>query len=241
MTGLNHNLDLIIDLWPELVPVFTRQARITARIGGKSAETPLPYSTAATNAAWALTNTLTVWTRTIARTNDIDLWTDFQHATGSTAIWCATWLKTHTTQIRNHPDAPQILDEIAYAAHSILERSVDRPIETRPAGLCDCGAKLHAAINASLVTCRWCGIITDLDGRQDLLIGEARQLLATATSIARLMPDLLGRQIKADRIRQWAARHQIIARQHDETGDPMYSIGEVLDLHTDLTTRRHAG
>lgn len=62
---LRRDLNRIPDLADELDTVLARQTAYLEHHGGRSADTPLPIDTRASEAAWVLRNTLGTWARVL--------------------------------------------------------------------------------------------------------------------------------------------------------------------------------
>lgn len=79
-----------------------------------------------------------------------------------------------------------------------------------------------------MVTCR-CGTTWPVEERRTWLLREAEHVLGTATELARALSGL-GEHITPSMIRGYAHRRRLANRGTDETGRPLYRLGDVLAL-----------
>lgn len=205
---------------------IARRVRYSSGIGVSSraaAETPLPVDLHAAEVATRLHNTLGTWVRDIAdRTGDGELPPDDTAA-------LAAWLMQRMSTVRTHPAAGEIGDEIIGVAGRGW-RAVDRPAQPLYCGPCDdCGEDLYAPAVASELACAACGAVYEAQARRDWLLDQARDQLATATTIARALPQLLGQHVTPAMIRGYAHRGRLAARP-GISGRPRYRVGDVIDL-----------
>lgn len=243
-------LGAVADLAEDLDVTITRQSATGDRIGGRSAETPLPYHDAASDARRDLHSVLSTWAR--------DLWET--HGTPGELIPCsdtlpdmAAWISRHPTWCAAHPAAGELLDEITDAIARAW-RVVDLPPERIYCGPCPSAwhqpenralvaerVDLYARPDRDHVTCHDCGTVHDVaDLRADLL-SAARDTLATAIECARALPELLGRELSANTIRTWAHAGKLTqhpADPRDPRQRPRYLVGDVIDLATTTPQRR---
>jgi len=218
----------------ELDVTLSRQDRIGVQQGGhkpgKEVERPLPYNVGASEAGWILHEVLTSTARDLAEQRGLDL--DCVDTTPS----IAAWLARHADAIRHDPGGGQTYDELTDAI-TAARRIIDAPAGRIFAGPCGsetdagrCGADLYAHVDAPSVSCRECGAKWDTGERRADLLARARDRLATATEIERMLPWFLGAPITAKNIRVWASRKRIMAKG-DQRGEWMYRIGDVVDQH----------
>jgi len=226
----------------ELDITLSRQDRIGVQQGGhkpgKEVERPLPYNIGASEAGWILHDVLAVTARDLAEQRGLPL----DCVDTSPAI--AAWLLRHVNAIRHDEGGGQTYDELTDAIAS-ARRIIDAPAGRMFAGPCGsetdagrCGADLYAAIDAPSVSCQECGAKWDTGERRADLLARARDRLASASECERMLPWFVGAPIKATRIRQWSSRGRILAKSADLTGNPLYRIGDVVDLHNRTTTER---
>lgn len=204
-------------------------ARQTANGSGvgvtsRSAERPLPVNLHAADVARDLHNVLGMWFLDIAdrlgRAPVID-----NHASAF-----AAWLLGNVSTLRTHPAADELHDEISDAIARAW-RVVDRPPEQRFAGPCDeCGHDLYGRPNAAELRCGQCGATYDADARRGWLVDQARDQLATASTIARALPALVGQNVTPAMIRGYAHRGRLASKPLDRAGRKRYRVGDVIDL-----------
>ncbi|WP_405164730.1 DUF1922 domain-containing protein [Nocardia sp. NBC_01499] len=120
-----------------------------------------------------------------------------------------------------HPALPAAVD----AARAII----DRPAERLCIGLCDCGTRLYATDGQSTVRCLGCDREHSVMERRVDMLSQARDMVGTATELARILPWFSGKPVTANAIRQWAARGKLTGRHVG--GEIVYRIGDVLRVH----------
>lgn len=221
-------------LEPDLEITLTRQDRVGDSSGGSSkrAEEPLPFSVAASEAGYVLTNTLSTWARDVARERGVP---GPQGAPASTVA--AIWLLGHIEWLRHRPEVAEAYDEITSAV-AMVRLVIDRHGSRLYAGPCNtrddagtlCEADLHTRPGSKLIRCRECGAEHDAQHRRDWLLASAEQQLLTATELSRALPELLGRELKVNTIRTWAGSGRIVPHGVTVEGWPLYKVGEVIAL-----------
>lgn len=226
----------------ELDVTATRQSRAADNAGRRSAVQPLPFDWDAADLVWALHNTLGTWVR--------DLAGDHAPLPTDTSPALAEWLLNRIEQIRHHPAAEQIHDEITACVWTV-ERAVDRRPARWYAGPCGatftselhvqtqaepvakvesvCTAELYAAVGAETIRCRVCGTDYDVADRRKQLLDAAEDHLAHAELIGQALTSL-GQRVAPERLRQWKHRGRLVPRGVDLLGRPTYRVGDVLDL-----------
>lgn len=227
-TGLSVALLKAGLLMGELETTIARLDRIGDG-GASSAEEPLPFSWDASDAAWAIRNTLTTWTRHICETRGIT-------ATSTTNSGLAVWLARQTGWIRMRAEAFEIFDEL-HNATRLLRHTIDTHVERWYAGRCGaplldddgtCSADLYALPGAAWVTCAECGASFDAEDRKAELLDQVRDTLQNAETIARAL-SIWGWRVTSAQIRGYAFRHRLMPHAMDGTR-PLYRIGDVLEL-----------
>ena len=241
-TRLAADLDQVTWLERELTTVLARQAVYGDRAGGRSAEHPLPYDPRASEAAWVLRDTLTNVARALGPQPPANRpesagdatkpsgWAD-PLGTGVSAARIARSLAQRLDTIRRHPEAYLLADEV-HAAVTQARRVIDRPPARVYVGHCPCHTDLYARPGAASVRCTGCGTTYDVAQRRAELLEAAHDRLATATEIARLLK-ALGLDVSASRIRGYAHRGRLTPRGRNHEDDPLYRVGDVLDLITE--------
>ena len=214
---------------PELAQALddsiSRRVRHTSGVGvaSKTADTPLPVNLHAADVSAHLHNTLAEWVRNLAeRTGD-----DALPAEDTAAL--AAWLRHHTSVMRTHPAAGDCAAALLDATRRGW-RAVDRPAQPSYSGPCDdCGADLYGRPAAVELSCTDCGAVYDAAVRREWLLDQARDQLATASTIARALPMLLGQHVTPAMIRGYAHRGRLASRP-GVRGRPRYRVGDVIDL-----------
>lgn len=209
----------------QLTITITRQDRITDG-GRRAGEPPLPYREEAAERYWTLRNTLTTWARDLC--GDV-----VPDGVGDTIGDLAEWLAQRATQIRRHPAAGQLVDELDDALTQAW-RIIDRPPTLWPAGECGdngCTGQLLAHLDAVVVSCPECGTLHDVEVRMAWLVDQAECVLLTAAEMTRAM-GALDIEVTADRIRKWAERKRLMSKGTDGRGRALYRLGDVRDLLT---------
>jgi hypothetical protein len=160
----------------------------------------------------------------------------------------ARFVAAHLGWLRVRPEAAQAWNELD-AAYRRAVRTVDRPEAMWYAGPCWSpvanGAKCEQELYMPKTGQRWirchrCGAQWSSEARREWLLASARDYLATATEMARLVA-AYAEVISTDfhrMLRLWIHRRRIRPRTDDERGRPMYRVGDVLDLVTDSMARR---
>lgn len=244
---LSARLSEVAGLWPELETTVARQGRSgdpTPRAGHPAPAQPirpglgdprddqqagwpsgLPVDLAASEVADAVRNTVTTWARVIVEETGAD-----PPTAGTAAL--LRWLARRCEWIRHQPWAVEAVDELG-SLPGLIWRAVDRRrTERRYLGPCDveqpgghCKGELYGRAGAAEVTCPACGIEHQVPERERWLARIVADRCYTAGEIAGAYP-----HVRADRIRQWAARGQIAQHGRDRLGRGLYRLGDVLEL-----------
>ncbi|MBO0826225.1 MAG: hypothetical protein J2P24_00445 [Streptosporangiales bacterium] len=234
---LRGDLADVGDLAADLVVVLTRRTRVGARVGGRSSETPLPFDPRATPAASELRATMR---RVAAAAGMVD-------AARSSTVTCADWLRANLRRVVRLDVAWQVAEAVAYQLDAV-RRVCDRPADLIYIGRCGgqrgtptdgCAEDLYARPGAPYVKCRGCGANHDVTTRQEWLLRVLEDHLATATEIARAV-SRLGEPVRADRVWQWKHRGRLSQRGVNDRRDPLFRVGDVLDLLLAEAARREA-
>jgi hypothetical protein len=153
------------------------------------------------------------------------------------AAVAARWLVGQLEWLRHQPEAAEAFTELRNAARE-LQRVVDRPRDLWYAGPCRndlpdggvCEVDIYAVPGTRTVRCRECKAEYDAVARRDWLLQEARDQLLHAEWIARALTALGIEDLTGSRIRNLAARGRIEQKGTNAAGDPVYKVGEVLDV-----------
>lgn len=229
--ALRQDLGEVADgaLAQELETALARQARMGGT-GARSAEAPLGYGEAAATAIWILRTTMVAWILLLSEDSDY-LPPGVLDEQLPALAW---WLRASVEDIRRHPDAAAAIDELTAAVRQ-ARNVVYGPTHRVYCGQCGadasdgpCPVDLYAHPDAGVVQCP-CGAVWDVQRRRDWLLVQAEKMLGTATEIARAVTGL-GREVTPERIWQWASRGRLLARGRGPRGQPLYRVGDVLDL-----------
>jgi hypothetical protein len=201
--------------------------------GPSSAETPLPFAWDASDAAWAIHNTLATWARHVSESRGHPL------LAGRTS-GVAVWLWRHVDWLRMRPEAEEAFDEL-HACTRLLQRTVDAHLEKWYAGRCgadtlddeglltECSKDLYAPSGAEWVTCTDCGASFSAEDRKADLLDQVQDHLAIAEEIARAL-HAWGWPVTSAQIRGYAFRNRLLPHSRDGRERPLYRIGDVVDL-----------
>lgn len=212
----------------DLVTATTRQTALGGgRSGGKptkASEAPLPLDLRASEALAVLRNTLSGWVRVIA---------DDHHGSHptNTVKAMAKWLIPVIGWARGQDYGPELIDEVQAAVAQALA-AVDRPGPNAYLGQCPtCDHPIYGNSTRPVAQCR----NDDCEGSVDVAswrewMWEAKgDTQAGATRLAALLARL-GITVSASTIRMWAKRGKLTAVDRDGADNPLYRLGDVLDL-----------
>lgn len=211
-------------LTDELTLTATRQVRGSGG-GDPGGEAPrgLVFAWNSSDLAWVLTNTLQVWVVELAG-QPLD---PRIHAVGQNRE-LAGYLLASRNRMRTHAKAEQLHDEITWCIRQV-KTAIFGPGPLTSLGPCEeCEHALRSTALQKVMSCPRCGREYNVIERRRLLLDRARGTLLTAAELSRVMPELLGdqlRELKVDRIYKWASRGRLSQRPGRR-----YSVGDVLEL-----------
>jgi len=223
----------------ELLVTLTRGNRTThARVGGRSATTPLPWHEAAGDTVRRLHAALGMWalrlhalySPKLPDSTDPTGW--FQSPPDFTADVesLAAWLLDHPTWMAQHPAAADLFADIT-SVIATAWRVIDHAPDRWYAGPCsveDCTGQVFGDPNTATGSCSVCHHIYDMARRRAFLLDAARDYALTAAELSRALPVLLGIMINRKTVTTWAHRGILIAVDHDDRhGWPLYRLGDV--------------
>lgn len=212
-------------LLDELDLAISRQSRSGERVGGRSAERPLPFNTAASEAHSLLAHTL-------SRAALV-----YGMATGSGAPRrAARYLLGLNVGLGQRLDIIWFHKALAIAI-SQADLAIDAPPARSYVGICSapkanltyCHVELYAVEGQGVVTCPSCKAQHDVGDRRAVLMRAVEEVLATATDIARAV-HLFNEPIKPALIHTWKARGKLHPGGTNAQGQPLYRVGDVLSL-----------
>lgn len=125
-------------------------------------------------------------------------------------------------------------------AVGVTRRAIDRPPERVYLGPCDrCTHDLYASPGDPAVICGECNTTYLVDQRRRWLLHSLREHLATATEISQGIGELYGQPVNRNTIYTWHHRERLLDHGYARnTHQPLFRIGDVLDLAEQPATRR---
>lgn len=216
--ALSEALTKLRSLWRDVLLTMARQgARAHSEGRTKASEAPLPLDPAAAD----------VYARSCA-------W--IQRA-GLTEPGPGRWAVLAAAQVRGMPDAMdrlRALSIILVDAH----RVVDLPPGRCYLGICSapldsggfCQTDIYGRLDRATAKCRVCGARHFASDRRATMLASAEEQWITGPDLARAITWMDGTTVSPERIRQWAARGKLTARGRTVTGQPLYRVGDALDI-----------
>jgi hypothetical protein len=232
----------------ELRVTLSRQARVSLRVGSKSADIPLPFDWSASITLDTLLLTLAAWAAIV--TGEAPS-TRFP----TTAVDALSTLLGHSDWVRISPFGPQAIDEIGYIVNE-ARKVIDQPAIKWYAGPCratsytydvehtgsdtvilslvrevHCDNALYATPGASTVVCTACRARHDVATRREWLLAEAEDALLPLALIWEALPGLGVPQPSWDTVRKWPQRagaRRLEARGLTLSGVELFRCGDVM-------------
>lgn len=227
---LRQDLSQVSDLLIDLSVTISRQDRLSDPQPRAESERPLPLRLGPLEARRDLETTLWVWAKHTAERAGIP----------SPASDPAGFLLSYLPSIQSDQTAGQLADEVGYSV-IIGRRAVDKPLQLVFVGPCDlCGCDLFSHPRSLTVACRQidCDAEYKIDERRAWLLDKARDQLLSAAEIGRALPGLLPREKKltSAMIRGWAFHGRLSQRppHPSRPREPLYKLGEVIDILTEI-------
>lgn len=226
----------------DLDSTLCRQVAFTDRTNGRvrgKGETPNVYNERASEVAHDLHDVLRTWVEHTCIHNTHGLtWPGEQRPQRH-----AQWLNRHLIDLAKTEEAPQAADEIKDCWQR-AKQTIDRPQPQEFVGPCQSttdgvtceGVYCHKG--ADTKKCQPCGITIDIPSVKAATMEIVRETLGTAAELAAVMPWFHGKPIPRKRITYLAQRGLISTRPGPD--GPRYQLGEVVDAHTALLTRRNS-
>lgn len=207
----------------ELDLVMSRQTRSVERVGGRSAEKPLPFDARAAKAHASLAHILSRWAKVYGLVNS-----------GRGPRYAASHLLRQ--RLASKPDILWLHVELKHAMET-AQAAIDRPPNRTYIGVCSaprnddshCSAELYANEGEQQLVCPLCSATHSVSDRRDVLMTAVEDVLATATEITRAV-HLFNEPIRVGRIYNWKYTGRLEPRGFDDRGAPLYRIGDVLAL-----------
>jgi hypothetical protein len=234
LATLRRDLKAIPELLTDLEITISKQDKLTDSEKRASSERPLPLRLGPMEAKRDLADTLRFWSYYLTRKTGYS-WLQMP---GVNPGLYAAYLTDSLTDIQVDPQAGSLADEIGYAVVT-AQRAVDKPLQHVYAGPCDkCTTDLYAHPRAKEAACRNvdCDAVYDIEARRTWLLEQAEGQLLTATEMSRALPGLLQKPLTAATIRGLAHRGRLTQHPADprRPRDPLYRVGEVIDLLTSI-------
>jgi hypothetical protein len=163
----------------------------------------------------------------------------------------AVWLARNVACIALSTDALSTYDEFRSLAvgwvdaegkwnRSLVLCAVDTPPRRVLLGPCDgyvgtkpCGADLRATVGAKVAACSTCQTRHDVAEFQARVLARMRESTATLPELTRMLRG----QVRPNLLAVWRNRGRL-AEKGQENGEPLYGIGEVMDMVEALRARK---
>lgn len=214
------------ELYAELAIQIARLSRYGDKVRLSGAEPPIPFNVGASIDHGSIVNTITTWARHIAEQRG-----EIPPSPGrNLMLWLAD--PKQMDWLRYRQEAGEALDELDYAAR-LVERAIDTPQAHWFAGRCladGCQSELYGRTGAASVRCRQCGSEHDADALRASLLVKARDVLGTASEIARFVSSMRGELVTSSMVRGLAFRGRVVAHGKDRLERPTYRVGDVLGV-----------
>ncbi len=247
---LHRDLRAVEWLTRQLQVTLTRRDQLGGPYsdGGHATEKPLVFNASASEAAFALRDTLGAWATEVAAHIGIEftpVWAThpadlvgplrpgerrMRRNYRPTSPDYAAFLVHYAAHIPQMPDAAMCADEIAYAV-ALATRTIDKrelAVFCGPCPHCDDGG-LFGKRDAEHLHCRGCGARVAREDNDVSVSGEIQRRLFTAGDIAIIVESSTGLQITSKRVHNLAQRrHGRIRSVVDTTGRRLYSATDVL-------------
>jgi hypothetical protein len=204
---------------------------------GKSSETRMVWSEAASEALFVLGDTIGTWAR--------DLWET--HGVGPLVVSpdpasLSRFMLRWPSHLAAHPAIEELDDEIRAAVKN-ARQAIDRRADTRVfLGRCDlndpenleCSRELYATRSQEQVTCKACGAEWSVAERRAWLLGGVEDEVMTGPVLAALVTRL-GVPITVGQIQGLARKGVLRAATMDTHRKRSYRVGDVLDVFMNAT------
>lgn len=225
----------------ELETTITKQRASTSGDGGRSAETPILFNVAASQARDNLRHELALLVRFCAE-EGVRASDPAEGLPDNNIIAMSRWLLWRVDGLAFNDMAEEFIASVTGVV-ARCKQVIDRPPDSWFAGPCNaelaegvlCGRDMYATRSSGSVECRGCGSSYDVGARREWLLTAAEDQLADAATLSRSLSWLGGQEVNAARIRKWAERGRILAKGHAPDGRALYRVGDALDLLTDRT------
>ena len=147
------------------------------------------------------------------------------------------FLAANAGWLAHRQEAWEAFDELHHAI-GLVEQAIDTSPVRIFLGPCEvCGRDMHAPPTAHEVECRPCALVYPIEGRREAMLSEASDRLHGASDVAAYLTTY-GEPIDAARIRQWKRRGRLEAKGEDARGNPLFRLGDVLELLRSMSDAR---
>lgn len=200
----------------DLEITLARQHSFGAQYGvRRSSERPVVFHVPASDVLYTLRHLLARWAGAPMATSPVE---------------AARRLLERPDDLLRHPDLIrryEALSEVMSRAYGVI----DKPAELRYFGVCRvCGRSLRAPLHTVTIKCTHCSQRYDAQELRELRVRASHWLLATADTIAQVLPDLINEQRTARTIHAWYARGRLFRRGRNAQGAALYRVGDVITL-----------
>lgn len=245
---LTKDLRRLPELMRELRVTYTRQSQAGTGNGGRGAQTAVPFDQRASKAADKLVSTAAGIIQLVSQGYN-DYWFhegDVKVVVGANMSAWSTWLLQRVNRIRGHAEAGDIRKSLEDAVKTATW-VIDRPADRLFIGQCDlCQTDLYARDEKQLVVCKACEAVALPDGyvpsylastRRDWMRSEMAERFVSMPELLDLVPKVFGVRLNPKTVRSWAWRG-VLKRQAVWRGEPLYRVGDAIDLAGQSRPRR---
>ncbi|WP_269939031.1 hypothetical protein [Arthrobacter sp. HY1533] len=243
LAQLRDTLRRLPALARDLEDTIAKQDRMNKSVGssGKGGTKPLILNVDASEVMRTLRSTLLVWTHVTYRT--------IGSAPASFQIHdMAYHLDRVLDKLVAHQPIGALYAEVMHAARMVTQ-AVDLPPSTaglQYAGPCGavfpndvtCTHQLWARPREDNITCPRCGTEWNVPDRRDNALDAAEDILATADTISRALT-AQGVDVTAQNVYDWRRRGKLTPAGTNKANQPVYRVGDVLDIIDEMHTKGH--
>lgn len=160
------------------------------------------------------------------------------HRAGLTEPAHGRWAFLAGAQVASMPDAMDRFRELSIILVD-AHRIVDLPPSRCYLGICSapidnrgnlCQTDIYGRMDRATAKCRVCGAKHYAADRRATMLASAEDQCLTGQDLARAITWMDGTTVSPERIRQWASRGKLTARGRAVTGQPLYRVGDALDI-----------
>lgn len=236
VTDIRGALGDAADLALALDAAYLKQQRFSTSgaPGTNPDESPVPFNEKAGRLRRELSVELLRWLMHVHQATGVSWAPPTARATTSSL---AQQLIDGLGYLRTHPEGGDAHRALVGLRERILT-AVDRPPDDIYLGECsipnergeDCPADLYAEWGSDHMTCPRCRHVHSVADRRSVLLVAVKDQLVPAEDIARGLTGALDMKVTGERIRKWKERGRIASRSTNPKGQPLYRVGDVIDL-----------